>query len=47
MMINKNSRDLKIVYYVTPSLFLRTFIFKIDSNPKILVHAIPATLANL
>lgn len=47
LMVHKDARDLKIIYYVTASRFMKTFLFKVESNPKILVHAIPATLANL
>ncbi len=46
-MIHKSSRDLKIIYYVTPSRHLKTFLFKIESNPKIVIHAIPNSLGAL
>lgn len=47
MMLHKNSKDLKIVYYITASRFLKSFLFKIDTCNKIVVHAIPASLSNL
>jgi hypothetical protein len=47
MMIHKTGRELKIVYYVTAGRFLKSFLFKIDSGPKLTVHAIPASLFNL
>ena len=47
MMIHKNAKDLKIVYYITASRFLKSFLFKIDTNNKINIHAIPASLSNL
>lgn len=47
MMIHKSSRDLKVVYYVTASRYLKTFLYKVESNPKLVVHAIPNALGTL
>lgn len=46
-MIHRDANDLKIIYYVTPSRFLKTFIFKLEHNTKLAVHAIPNELSNL
>ena len=47
MMIHKSAKDLKIVYYITASRFLKSFLFKIDTSSKLNIHAIPASLSNL
>ena len=46
-MIHRDANDLKIIYYVTPSRFLKTFIYKLEPCTKLAVHAIPNELSNL
>ena len=45
--IHRDARDLKIIYYVTVSRFMKTFLFRVETCPKLTVHAIPASLSNL
>jgi hypothetical protein len=47
LMVHRDLKDLKIIYYVTPSHFIKTFLFKLEPSPKLAVHAIPNELANL
>jgi hypothetical protein len=46
-MIHRDVNDLKIIYYVTPSRFLKTFLYKLEPSSKLAVHAIPNELSNL
>lgn len=46
-MIHRDQKDLKIIYYITPSRFIKTFLFKIEGNNKLSVHAIPNEISNL
>lgn len=41
MMVHRDIKDLKIIYYVTASRFIKTFLFKIEASAKLAVHAIP------
>jgi hypothetical protein len=41
LMVHRDANDLKVIYYVTPSRFLRTFLFKLEPITKLAVHAIP------
>jgi hypothetical protein len=47
MMIHRDLKDLKIIYYITASKYIKTFLFKIEPTSKLSIHAIPGELSNL
>jgi len=47
MMLHRDHKDLKIIYYVTANVFLRSFLFKVHTSTNMTIHAIPNELSNL
>jgi len=47
MIVHRDAKDLKIIYYVTANRFIKTFLYKIDQYEKLSINAIPKVISQL